>query len=170
MKDETPFKDNIRTGHDNMSPVETNEKITEVLNTLVQINNDRIEGYGHASEETDEADLKGLFNGMAAKSRMLNNQLTTEVRKYGGKPTETTTALGKAFRAWMDFKAAVTGKDRKAILNSCEFGEDAAQETYVDAIKNGGEHLPAHIIQLIHDQKAQLNEDHNRVKSLRDRL
>ncbi len=168
MKDDTPFQDNIPTDRNKMYSVETNEKIVEVLNTLVQINNDRIDGYGHAAKETDESDLQGLFNGMAAKSRMLNNQLANEVRKYGGQPTESTTTLGKAFRLWMDFKAALTGKDRKAILASCEFGEDAAQGTYTDAIKESRE-LPPDIVELIIGQKAQLSEDHNRVKSLRDR-
>ena len=168
MKNDTQFQDNISTDRNKMFSVETNEKIADVLNTLVQINNDRIEGYGHAADETDESDLKRLFNGMAAKSRMLNSQLATEVRKYGGQPTESTTSLGKAFRVWMDFKATLTGKDRKAILASCEFGEDAAQDTYAVAIKNGNE-LPTDVFQLITDQKSQLSEDHNRVKSLRDR-
>jgi len=166
MKDETQFDDNIPTDRNKMFSVEANEKIADVLNTLVQINNDRIEGYGRASDETDESDLKGLFNGMMAKSRMLNSELANEVRKYGSQPTESTTTLGKAFRVWMDFKAALTGKNRKAILTSCEFGEDSAQDTYADAIKNGDE-LPSDIIKLITDQKAQLREDHNHVKSLR---
>ena len=167
MKDETKFQ-GTPTESNKMYSVEINEKIVNVLNTLVEINNDRIEGYELAAKETDELDLKGLFNGMAAKSRMLNNQLANEVRKNGGKPTESTTLLGKVFRVWMDFKATLTGKDRKAILVSCEFGEDAAQETYADAIKNGND-LPSDIMKLITDQKAQLSEDHNRVKSLRDR-
>ncbi len=148
--------------------VETNEKITEVLNSLVQINNDRIDGYEHATKETKDLDLKTLFNGMLDKSRKLKTELASEVRNYGGKPTESTTTTGKAFRAWMDFKSIITGKDRKAILASCEFGEDAAQETYADALDNSKD-LPSHIINLITEQKTQLSEDHNRVKSLRSR-
>lgn len=169
MIDKTQFQDNTPTERKLFS-VETNEKIAEVLNSLVQINNDRIEGYGNATNETDEADLKLLFNGMAAKSKLFINQLANEVRKYGGTPTESTTTSGKAFRVWMDFKAILTGKDRKAILSSCEFGEDAAQDTYANAIKNGRElELPSDIMKMITDQKAQLSEDHNRVKALRDK-
>lgn len=168
MKDENKFQGNISPDHNKIYSVETNEKIVDVLNTLIQINNDRIDGYGHAEKETDESDLQKLFNGMGAKSRMINNLLANEVRKYGGQPTDSTTTLGKVFRVWMDFKATLTGKDRKAILTSCEFGEDAAQVTYADAIKKGSE-LPLDIIALIIDQKAQLSEDHNRVKSLRDK-
>jgi len=169
MKEETQFQDNTPTTRTIKLSVEANDRITEVLNTLVQINNDRIQGYAQAADETDESDLKGLFYGMASKSRVFNSQLADEVRKYGGQPTESTTTLGKAFRVWMDFKAALTGKDRKAILDSCEFGEDAAQDTYADAIKNSREQLPQDIMQLITNQKSQLSEDHNQVKSLRER-
>lgn len=152
----------------NMYTGEQNEKIAEVINSLIQINNDRIEGYERAAKETEDADLKVLFSGMMARSQAFKSQLSIEVFKYGGKPTETTTTLGKAYRAWMDFKAAITGKERKAILDSCVFGEDAALETYSDAIMNS-EHLPVYILQLFNEQKEKLQEDHNKVKFLRDR-
>lgn len=148
--------------------VEDNEKIVDTLNSLVQINNDRIEGYGNAAEETEDVDLKVLFNQMIIRSKSLKAELIPEVRKYGGEPTESTTTLGKAFRAWMDFKASITGKDRKAILKSCEFGEQAAQDTYIDAI-NDKNHIPAHLLQLITEQKSKLMEDLNHVKVLCER-
>ena len=147
--------------------MESNQKIVDALNNLVQINNDRIEGYERAAKETDDGDLKDLFNQMASKSHMMKSQLGSEVIKRSGKPTEGTTTSGKAFRVWMNFKAALTGKNRKAILSSCEFGEDAAQGTYEDALKEGTE-LPTEIVDLISNQKSQLREDHDRVKTLRD--
>jgi uncharacterized protein (TIGR02284 family) len=147
--------------------MESNEKIVDVLNNLVQINNDRIEGYERAAKETEDSDLKSLFNQMASKSHMMKSQLSSEVIKRSGKPTESTTTSGKAFRVWMDFKAALTGKNKKAILDSCEFGEDAAQGTYEDVLKDGTE-LPGELAALISNQKTQLREDHDRVKSLRD--
>lgn len=147
--------------------MESNEKIVDALNNLVQINNDRIEGYERAAKETEDTDLKNLFNQMASKSHMMKSQLSSEVLKRSGKPTEGTTNSGKAFRVWMDFKAALTGKNRKAILSSCEFGEDAAQDTYQDVLKDGNE-LPGEVVELIRSQKSQLREDHDRVKALRD--
>ena len=147
--------------------MESNEKIVDALNNLVQINNDRIEGYERAAKETEDSDLKDLFNSMASKSHMMKSQLSSEVIKRSGKPTESTTNSGKAFRVWMDFKASLTGKNRKAILSSCEFGEDAAQNTYEDVLKES-ETLPADIVELISNQKSQLHEDHDRVKTLRD--
>jgi len=157
----SPFEKNI------MDTVEENENIVKVLNSLVQINNDRIEGYGHAADQSEDNDLKILFNKMILKSQSLKTPLINEVLKYGGEPTESTTTLGKVFRVWMDFKATLTGKDRKAILQSCEYGEGAAQDTYSDAIKEG-KHLPAYITQMIIDQKSSLLEDLNHVRVLRE--
>jgi uncharacterized protein (TIGR02284 family) len=143
------------------------EKTIELLNELVQINNDRIEGYERASKETNDNDLKSLFNGMAQRSHTLNAQLRSEILKRGGKPTDSTTTSGKAYRVWMDFKAAVTGKDRKAILSSCEFGEDAAQDAYEKVLKSSDE-LPEDLVALVGDQKLKLRVDHDEVKTLRD--
>jgi len=147
--------------------MESNEKISEILNDLVQINNDRIEGYERAAKETEDIDLKNLFNKMAQKSHMLKSQLGSEVVKRSGKPTETTTTSGKAFRVWMDFKAALTGKDRKAILSSCEFGEDAAQDAYETVLKSSDK-LSPDLVSLVNEQKSKLKEDHDYVKMLRD--
>ena len=38
------------------------EKSIEVLNTLIEIHNDRIAGYQHAFKETGEASLKTMFS------------------------------------------------------------------------------------------------------------
>ena len=109
-----------------------NEKLTEVLNDLIRVNNDRAEGYVNASEEVKsiDIDLRATFNKMADQSRKFATELTTEVVKLGGEPATGTTASGKIHRAWMDVKATFSGKDRYSILSSCESGEDAAQKAY----------------------------------------
>jgi len=144
------------------------EKTIEVLNTLVEINNDRIEGYDKAMNETEEHDLKTMFSELAHTSHKCKNELAGEIYKLGGKPTEGTKVSGKFFRVWMDVKTALTGKDRKTILDLCEYGEDMAQETYENTIKNDFEHLTIEQQALVYAQKALLRGDHNLVKSMRD--
>jgi uncharacterized protein (TIGR02284 family) len=146
------------------------EKTIEVLNTLITINNDRIEGYDTAAKETDEYDLKNLFSQFAYNSRRFLQELTIEVTKLGGEPAEGTKTTGKFFRVWMDVKAALTGKDRKAILSSCEFGEDNAVETYNDVLRNNISDITAAQQTLINAQFALIKADHDRVKSMRDSL
>ncbi len=147
-----------------------NEKTIDVLNTLITINNDRIEGYQTASEETEEKDLKTLFAKFSATSQKCKQELVSEVSKLGGKPAEGTMTSGKFFRVWMDVKAALTGKDRKAILNSCEYGEDIAMHTYEKALKNDLEHLNAKQQNMINAQHASIKAEHDEVKSMRDAL
>src|SRR6476659_7683219 len=107
--------------------METNHKeVVDSLNNLIQINNDRIQGYLTAAKEIDESDLKTVFSELMQTSQDCRRELTQEVVKLGGEPIDGTSTSGKVYRAWMDVKSALTSKDRKAILNSCEFGEDVA--------------------------------------------
>ena len=67
----------------------------------------------------------------------------------------------------MDLKAAIAGKDRKTILENCEFGEDAAQKAYDTALNSDTEFEPS-LRDLIVKQKAALKSGHDEVKKLRD--
>lgn len=144
-----------------------NQKTITALNKLIEINNDRIEGYETASKETESAELKALFNGLSFTSHSNVTELRAEVLRLGGKPEEGTRVTGKFFRVWMDVKAAFTGNDRHAILSSCEFGEDKALETYEEVLDNGSD-LTVEQRAMIVKQQANLRGDHNEVKSLRD--
>lgn len=146
------------------------EKVIEVLNSLIIINNDRIEGYETASKETEEPDLKILFAKFISNSQKCKQELIMEVNTLGGEAAEGTKTSGKFYRIWMDFKAALSGKDRKSILNSCEYGEDEAKETYEKALENDFEHLSAELYTIIYTQYALLKDDHDTVKVLRDEL
>ncbi len=144
------------------------KKVTDALNKLIEINNDRIEGYETASKETNEFDLKALFGRMESTSRECKAELVKEVLAMGGEPAEGTTTSGKFYRAWMDVKSAITGKDRGAILNSCEYGEDVAKKTYEEVLSDDLENLSANQIRIIREQYCVLSEDHDDIKSLRD--
>lgn len=147
----------------------TNEKTAEVLNDLIRINNDRIEGYNKAADEAanKDVDLQAIFRQMAAESRSYVNDLSKYVARSGEKLETDTTFRGKIYRAWMDVKATFTGKDRKAILASCEYGEDAAQKAYDTALSSDAE-LSTEIRQLIMDQKTSLKRSHDIIKKMRD--
>jgi uncharacterized protein (TIGR02284 family) len=145
-------------------------KSVDTLNTLIEINNDRIEGYETASKETNEMDLKTLFEKLSQTSEKCKQALTAEVIKLGGTPTEGTKNTGKIYRVWMDFKAALTGKDRKAILNSCEYGEDIAKETYENVLENDSEDLSTEQQAMIKAQHSLLKADHDELKMMRDNL
>ena len=144
------------------------EKSIDALNMLIEINNDRIQGYETALNETEEADLKNIFSMFLQTSQKCKVELVTEVNKLGGSPIEGTKTSGKFFRVWMDVKAALTGKNRKEILSSCEYGEDAAIDTYNKVLKNDIENITSEQQTLINAQLVLLKADHDKVKSMRD--
>jgi uncharacterized protein (TIGR02284 family) len=147
-------------------------ELTEVLNDLVKINNDRVAGYEKAATEikkTDNnADLYALFSSMMAESRDFSADLKSHIRELGGENEgESTTTMGKIYRAWMDIKATFTGHDRHSILEACEFGEDAAKKAYKNALESDAE-MDADTRQLILTQQKALADSHDVIKRYRD--
>ena len=147
----------------------TTTELTEVLNDLIKINYDRIEGYRTAAEESKNFDisLHPVFQKMADESRKQVSALTHHVKKLGGEPESGTTTMGKIYRAWMDVKATFTGKDRTAILSSCEYGEDQAQNAYEKALSSDAD-IYTETRQLIMSQKETLKKCHDEIKGMRD--
>src|SRR5688572_18618030 len=130
-----------------------NSNTIDVLNGLIEINQDRIEGYNTAAEETDESDLKLLFSRFRDTSAECRQDLISEVLLLGGKPVEGTRATGKVFRTWMEVKSAITGKDRRTILDLCEYGEDVALAAYDKVLRNPKDLTPEQTALVIEDRK-----------------
>lgn len=149
--------------------MENQNELIGVLNDLIRINNDRIEGYQRASQESKDSDvdLKAIFHEMADQSMKYVTELTAKVATLGGDPATNTTMSGKVYRLWMDLRAAVTGKDRESILSSCEFGEDTAQKAYQAALESDAFMSPE-VRQLITEQKEALRTSHDTIKKYRD--
>lgn len=146
-----------------------NTALAEVLNDLIQINNDRIEGYEKALAETDkaDADLKGIFTKMISQSRENLGQLNSYVTKLGETPATGTTLSGKVYRVWMDVKSAFNSKERESALELSERGEDAAQKAYKEALASDA-NMSTEARQLITSQQASLKTSHDLIKKHRD--
>lgn len=113
-----------------------NQQVIDILNGLVKINNDRITGYHQASQETKAEDLEQLFTSMLNESVNFSETLAAYIKEMGGEPSVHGTATGAIHQAWIKFKEALTGNDRTALLESCEFGDQAAIEAYETALHN----------------------------------
>ncbi|MEO6905273.1 MAG: PA2169 family four-helix-bundle protein [Ginsengibacter sp.] len=149
--------------------MENNEKVIDVLNDLVQINNDRIKGYEKAIDDSKNEELgyDSLFSQMIHQSEEYKHELIAEIQRLGGEADESsTTNSGKIYRAWMEVKATFQGHTDKSALELCEFGEDAAQKAYKDALSTDG--LTSTAIELLSTQKAELKESHDVIKKNRD--
>ena len=114
------------------------EQIKEIISDLeglIDILNDGIEGYNHASESTDSIELQGIFLKFAAQRTGYAGELKDHIASHGGdSQNETGGVMGALHRTWIDFKQAFTSKDDVAILGAIETGEQAAIEKYDQCI------------------------------------
>lgn len=146
----------------------SNSAVVDILNDLILINNDRVEGYKKSTDETDssDTDLRSLYSNLADHSREIASELKREVTALGGEPATGTMVSGKLYRTWMDVKSAFSSDGRKTSLENSEFGEDAAQKAYETALAS--DELTPDLRSLITRQKAILKDGHDTIKRLRD--
>jgi uncharacterized protein (TIGR02284 family) len=144
--------------------------LVDVLNDLVQINNDRIAGYEKAIKDSkaEDAGYHSMFRRMIDESSKYKMELISAINSLGGEAEiRSTTNSGKVYRVWMDIKSTFTGKSETSVLELCEFGEDAAQKAYEEALKSDTEMSPS-IRELLVNQKEQLRRSHDIIKNQRD--
>ncbi|WP_413668537.1 PA2169 family four-helix-bundle protein [Mucilaginibacter sp. Mucisp86] len=148
--------------------MENTQATVQILNDLIQINNDRIEGYQRASKDLkdDDVELKSIFTRLIGQSQGYKLALGTEVSAFGKDIETGTTTSGKIHRVWLDVKAAFTGHDTHNVLEECEFGEDAILKAYRTALED--ENLPAYLRETISQQESELLDAHDEIKALRD--
>lgn len=148
--------------------MQRNERAAEIVNDLVKINNDRIEGYERAIKEAkdSDSDLKTTFEKMKRDSVQYKQELSNLARQLGAEPEQGTRADGKIYRVWMDLKATFTGNSRKSVLENCEFGEDAAQRAYKSALSEND--LTPEVRQVVANQQQQLRVSHDTIRDMRD--
>ncbi|GAB3908232.1 PA2169 family four-helix-bundle protein [Mucilaginibacter boryungensis] len=147
--------------------METTSVTVENLNDLIEIHNDRITGYEKALNDLKEEDteLRELFTNCIGESHQFKMELGTEVQSLGGEIETGTTISGKIYRVWMSVKDAL-GSSNQSVLESCEFGEDAAQKAYKMVLEDDS--LPTYLREILTRQQSVLKAAHDKVKALRD--
>src|SRR6218665_1523295 len=140
--------------------MESQQKTVEVLNDLIQINNDRADGFERAAKDLNDEniDLKASFEKMASGSRTNVTELAGLVGKQGEDPDTGNTVLGTLHRAWIDIKATFGGSDRHSILQECERGEDAIKKAYKDALQEND--LGEEVRNTLLSQQKEINTSH----------
>ncbi len=141
------------------------QRSIDLLNGLIEINNDRITGYKKAEVVKLES-LRELFRDMEADSNLFKQELAEAVIKLGGVPVTGNTVAGSIFHAYMVIQAEITGKDEHSVLNSCEYGEDAAKKAYAQAL-NDSKLLPG-LVGIVQRQYMLISKDHDKIKQVRD--
>jgi uncharacterized protein (TIGR02284 family) len=114
------------------------------LNTLIATTIDSVTGYEDSAKNIHDDRLREVFRSRADERQRVVEQLRGEVRRLGGDPEEGGSFLGKAHQRFEDLKAAITGRDEKAIINEVERGEDYLKEKWQAALQSGDLHGQTH--------------------------
>ena len=108
------------------------------LNTLIATTIDSVNGYEDSAKNIDNERFREIFRQRANERQEVVESLRAEVRRLGGNPEDDGSFMGKAHQRFEDLKAAVTGRDEKAIIKEVERGEDYLKEKFETAL-NGDE-------------------------------
>lgn len=142
-----------------------NDGVISTLNNLIETCKDGQEGFQQAAEGVQDSSLKTLFYEYSQQRAQFVGELQGLVREIGGEAETSSSIAGALHRGWINIKSAVTGQDDAAILNECERGEDVAKNAYKDALAVD---LPTNVSSVIQRQATQVQQAHDRIRSLRD--
>ena len=135
------------------------------LNELIETTIDSITGYEDSAQNIDNDRFRQIFRERADERQRVVEDLRSEVRRLGGDPEESGTFLGKAHQRFEDLKAAVTGRDEKAIINEVERGEDYLKTKYETALADS--ELSAETRQVIEEAFQSVRKGHDRASALK---
>ena len=134
---------------------------TTALNTLIATLIDSINGYEDAAANSEGGKFQQLFRERASERQRVVEDLRAEVRRLGGNPEDDGSFLGKTHQRFLDLKAAVTGRDDKAIINEVERGEDYLKEKFEAALESD---------QLTGDSRAVVERAYQSVRTGHDQM
>lgn len=135
----------------------------DTLNSLLQTTIDSINGYNNSAKELSSGNLQQMFHQRASDRQQVVQRLSEEVRRLGGDPADSGSAMGQMHHVWEDLKGAVTGHDDQAIINQTEAAEDYLKEQYEDALdKLNGE--PRQVVEQCYQQVRQGHDEISRMK------
>lgn len=143
----------------------TNHHAVKVLNSLIETTLDSAKGYEEAAESAKDADLKTMFSERSRRRLDLTRQLQQEVRTFGGEPESDQSMMGKAHNKFTELKTAVTGGDRKSVINEVERGEDTIKGKFEKALQD--DELPANVRQTVSQAYASIKSDHDDISRMK---
>ena len=138
------------------------------LETLTTTLIDSINGYRDAAQNAEGSRFQELFRRMADDRSRVAEDLRSEIRRLGGNPPDDGSLLGGAHQRFLDLKAAVTGRDDKAIINEVERGEDHLKDKFETALNSAD--LPAECRSVVERAYQSVREGHDRVSDLKHGL
>ncbi|MEO6226101.1 MAG: PA2169 family four-helix-bundle protein [Sphingomicrobium sp.] len=135
------------------------------LNTLIATTIDSINGYEDAASHSEESRFQQTFRDRATERQKVVEQLRGEVRRLGGDAEDDGSFMGATHQRFLDLKAAITGRDDKAIINEVERGEDYIKAKFEAALNS--EELSGDSRSVVESCYQSIREGHDQMSQLK---
>lgn len=146
-----------------------NNPTVSTLNDLLQITNDRIEGFNKVEDKVWEKypNLKSDYTNMVEQSQKMRLDLKNLISERNGDADDSTTVAGGLHRTWIDVKNAFSSDNAESTLENVTFGENAAIEAYEKALDSGD--LCPESSRVVQDKLHSLKASYEKFKNLENR-
>lgn len=143
-----------------------NSKTVSTLNDLLNITNDRIQGFNKVEDKVWDSynGLKNDYDQMVRESQEMRSELIGLITAKGGNPDDSSTTKGALHRTWIDIKNSFGGDHAESTLENVVFGEKAAIDAYQDALNSGD--LCSESTAVVSDQLSKLRTSYAKFESL----
>lgn len=138
------------------------------LETLTTTLIDSVNGYRDAAQNAEGTKFQELFRRNADERSRIVEELRSEIRRLGGNAPDDGSFLGATHQRFLDLKAAVTGRDDKAIINEVERGEDYLKEKFEAAL--GATDTAPETRSVIERAYQSVRQGHDQISSLKHGL
>lgn len=135
----------------------------DTLNSLLKTTIDSVDGYENSAQELDSNRLREVFRQNASDRQDVVQRLRDEVRRLGGEPADSGSAMGSMHHVWEDLKGAVSGKDEEATVKQTESAEDYLKSQYEDALDN----LTGESRQVVEQCYQTVRQGHDQISALK---
>ena len=142
-----------------------NKDIINALNPLIETSRDGDKGFTTCADDSTDASLKAYFTICATRCRQSVHTLEELVKYHGGSPEAAGSVMGSINRVWLNLRAAISSDSDLAVLEECERAEDLAMRTFHRALEQD---LPADARAIVQLQLNGVQENHDRVRAMRD--
>lgn len=136
------------------------------MEEILEKNRDAEKGYAKAAENADSVSLKSYFEKKSTERNKFNQELKSRMVASYDEIEDGGSFTGTIHRAWMDVKSLFSGDNDEAMLEEAIKGDKAAVEEYDEILEEGN--LPVDIAQCISQQKMQIRNDLNKIRTLED--
>ena len=144
-----------------------NQEEVSVLNDLLHITNDRIEGFAKVEGKIWESypAVKDDYARMNSLATIMKNELIDLIQDDGGKPEDRASVAGAIHRAWIDVKNSFSiGNTEESTIENVVFGEKAAVDTYQKAIESGK--LSEKSLNIVSEQLKNIKDSYHQFKGM----